>query len=248
MNKDRIDLTAGRLASGGDVYDEVALLFSPTATPDAPAPAGGLLARRVMRTADGETFVLPRYATLIGARVVPYPAGFSPVYTGALTDAERAQLGTPRIELRRNTDTTSYSAATDHPIKIFAPTDPAPPAAGAQNTMGMVTDKLVIELSKANIGVATHYTIFGEGTLLNNVATEGDALGMNRIQGQVFPHADSVEDDQAVFAAPCVIVGLTTTSPIRYDVALVLSYRMPRDAFTSIPEFPPNLEKDLVFT
>jgi hypothetical protein len=240
MNKDRVDLTAERVLSGGAIYDEVALFFSPTATLAAPVPTVGVQSRRVLCTADGEPFVLPRNATLLGARVVPYPAEHNPVYTGALSAAERAALGAPASELCRNTDPVGRAAGTDRPIKIYAPTDPA----GGPNTMGLVTSKLVVALSKENIGVGTHYTIFGEGRINNDQGEVDPLLGMDRNQGDVFPHGNNANEHDAVVKEPCVLVGIARGAQVAYDVAVVLYYRLSRTAFTVPGDFPPNLEDE----
>jgi len=246
MNKDRVDITAQPLIKDEFVYEEVALFFDTPATPAAPVAAN---TRRVLCTSptDKVPFVLPRLATLLGARVVPYPLGHSPLYTGDLTAGERAALGAPSIALRRNTDTVTYAAAGDAPIKIYAPTEVHPGGAPDPDTIGLVTDQLVIDLKQETIGSGTHYAIYGEGAILTNVvdSTETDALSMQRAAGIVYPHGASAILSDAVMNAPCVLVGVQGTDPLRYDVALVLSYRISRDQFTFYGVFPADAKNEV---
>ncbi len=243
MNKDRVDITEQPLIKDEYVYEEVALYFATPATVAAPLANN---TRRVLCTSptDPVPFVLPRLAVLLGARVVPYPPGYSPVYTGDLTDAERAALGAPRLTLRRNTDTAAYAAMGDNPIRIYAPTEVHPGGAGPDpDTIGLVTDKFVIGLNAATIGAGTHYAIYGEGATLTNVGAgqETDDLDMIRaVASVVYPHGTQAQSDAAM-NAPGVVVGVYTEAggrALRYDVAIVLHYRTTRGDFTHYGVFP----------
>ena len=249
MNKDRVDLGVQPLIKDEYVYEEVALYFATPATVGAPIANN---TRRVLCTnpTDKVPFVLPRLAVLLGARVVPYPAGYSPAYTGDLTALERTALGAPRITLKRNTDTAAFAAAADNPIKIYAPTEVHPDGPGPDpDTIGLVTNELVIGLSKETIGAGTHYAIYGEGATLTNVGAgaETDALDMVRsVATVVYPHGTQAQSDAAM-NAPGVIVGVFTNATavaLKYDVALVLHYRTTRGDFTHYGVFPSLDGKD----
>ena len=228
-----------------DVHEEATLLFAPLATPDAPAPAN---ARRVLQLVDGTPFVLPPQAVLVSLRVVPYPADITSVYTGDMLDATRIGLGTPTIEMKRNTDTTTALAVADNPIKIFAQTEPggAPPA--TPDTMGMVTDSLVLTLTKAAIGAGTQLSVHGEGATLTNAAGEADASvgGMGRTQAVVFPHGATATSSDAVLNAPTCLVGVVGARQIKHDVAVVVHYRVTRANYYLVKEpFPPNMREEV---
>jgi hypothetical protein len=216
------------------VYEEATLVFSTVATPAAPVAAG----RRLMQLASGEPFTLPSGAIILSVRCVPYPADATGTYTGALSSAQRAALGTPLITLTRNTDVLSAvpSAGSDHPIKIFAVTEPAP----APATLGLVTDRLVVPLSLSTIGAGTQYRVHGEDSVSNDNGGEADAYGMVRAPGQIFPHGQTLAASDAVTNAPTRIVGFSS-SQVAYDIAVVLNYRISRAAFTLREQFPPDL-------
>ena len=245
MNKDRIDCSGEPIMRESDVHEEATLLFAPLATPDAPALAN---ARRVLRLVDGTPFVLPPRAVLVSLRVVPYPADRTSLYTGDMLDATRIGLGTPTIEMKRNTDTTTALGAADNPIKIFAQTEPggAPPA--TPDTMGMVTDNLVLTLTKAAIGAGTQLSVHGEGATLTNAAGETDATvgGMRRIQSIVYPHGTTAISSDAVLNAPTCLVGIVGAIQVKYDLAVVVHYRMTRADYYLVKEpFPPNMREEV---
>ena len=234
MNKDRIDSRAQPMMKDAYVYEEATLVFSTVATPAAPVAAG----RRLMQLASGEPFTLPSGAIILSVRCVPYPADATGTYTGALSAGQRAALGTPLITLTRNTDVLSAvpNAGGDHPIKIFAVTEPA----GAPATLGLVTNQLVVPLSLDTIGAGTQYRVHGEDSVSNADGGETDAYNMARTPGQIFPHGPSLAASDAVTNAPTRIVGVSA-SQVAYDIAVVLNYRISRAAFSLREQFPPDL-------
>jgi len=241
MNKDRIDCSGERIMRENDVHEEATLFFAPLATPDAPALAN---ARRVLQLVDGTPFVLPPRAVLVSLRVVPYPADRTSVYTGDMLGATRIGLGTPTIEMKRNTDTTTALAGADNPIKIFAQTEPG----GAPDTIGMVTDKLVLTLTMAAIGAGTQLSVHGEGATLTNAAGETDASvgGMTRTQSIVYPHGTTAILSDAVLNAPTCLVGIVGATLVKYDLAVVVHYRMTRAEYYLVKEpFPPNMREEV---
>jgi hypothetical protein len=242
MNKDRVDVSAQRLIKDEYVYDEEPLFFAP-ALAGTPVMSGTASARRVLCTADATPFVLPPGAVITGVRVVPFPAKFNPLYLGDLTAPERAAVENknPKITFTRNTDTATFAAGGDNPIKIFAPTEHA----GAPDTMGTVTDRFVVGLTQSVIGAATHYEVYGEGAIITNIigATETDDLGMVRAPTAIYPHGNNAALSDAVINAPCVLVGVfanTDNSKLAADVALVVRYRVSRTSF-STTIFPPYM-------
>ena len=236
MNKDRIDCSSQPMMKDAYMYEETTLVFSPVATPTASFAPG----RRVLQTPSGEPFTLPSGAIILSVRCVPYPPDATGTYTGALTGAQRIPLGTPTITLRRNTDVVSAVplAAGDNPIKIFAVTE----AAGGPDTLGVVTDRLVVPLSLATIGAGTQYRVHGEDSVINSMGgAETDIYGMIRTPGQVFPHGTNLALSDAVTNVPTRIVGLNTAD-IFYDIAVVINYRVARASFSlASGSFPPDL-------
>jgi hypothetical protein len=242
MNKDRIDNTAQPMMKDSYVYEEATLVFSPLATPASRAVAG----RRVLQTPTGEPFTLPSGAIIQSVRCVPYPADATGTYTGALTPGQRTALGTPTITLTRNTDVVSAvpGAGTDNPIKIFAVTEHGTPGQ-PPDTLGLVTNSLVIPLSLATIGAGTQYRVHGEDSVINNNVggDETDALGMIRAQGRVFPHGPNGPDSDKVTNSATRIVG-TSAVDIFYDIAVVVNYRLARASFSLAESFPPDRRFD----
>lgn len=244
MNKDRIDCSGQPIMRESDVHEEATLLFAPLATPDAPAPAN---ARRVLQLVDGAPFVLPPRAVLVSLRVVPYPADRTSVYTGDMLDATRAALNTPvvpTIEMKRNTDTTTALAGADNPIKIFAQTEPG----ATPDTIGMVTDNLVLTLTKAAIGAGTQLSVHGEGATLTNAAGETDATvgGMQRTQAIVYPHGATATASDAVQNAPTCLVGVVGATQIKHDIAVVVHYRMTRAQYYLVhAQFPVDMKEEV---
>ena len=239
MNKDRIDCSSQPMMKDAYLYDEQTLVFSPVATPTARAASG----RRVLQSPSGEPFTLPSGAIILSVRCVPYPPDATGTYTGALSAGQRTGLGTPLITLTRNTDVVSAAplAAGDNPIKIFAVTE----VAGTPDTLGVVTDRLVVPLSLGTIGAGTQYRVHGEDSVVNNVAgSETDSYGMARNPGQIFPHGTSLQLSDAVTNVPTRIVGLNTVD-IFYDIAVVINYRIARASFSlASGTFPPDRRFD----
>jgi hypothetical protein len=240
MNKDRIDCSSQPMTKDSSIYEEATLVFSPVATPTARAATG----RRVLQTPSGEPFTLPSGAIILSVRCVPYPPDATGTYTGALSVGQRAALATPLITLRRNTDVASAVplASGDNPIKIFAVTE----VVGTPDTLGVVTDSLVIPLSLATIGAGTQYRVHGEDSVINTIVggAETDAYGMTRTPGQIFPHGLLLADSDKVTNVPTRIVGLNT-GDIFYDIAVVINYRIARASFSlASGTFPPDLRFD----
>jgi hypothetical protein len=239
MNKDRIDNSAQPIMKDSYIYEEATLVFSPLATPTARA-----VGRRVLQSPTGEPFTLPSGAVILSVRCVPYPADATGTYTGSLTDVQRGALATPLITLTRNTDVVSAvpAAGSDNPIKIFAVTEVGTPGV-APDTLGLVTNQLVIPLSLATIGAGTQYRVHGEDSVFNATGTETDALNMARTAGRVFPHADSGALSDKVTNAPTRIVGISAVD-IYYDIAVVINYRISRASFSLAESFPPDRRFD----
>lgn len=240
MNKDRIDASSQPMMKDSYLYEEATLVFSPVATPTARAAANG---RRVLQTPAGEPFTLPSGAIILSVRCVPYPPDVTGTYTGALTAGQRIGLGTPLITLRRNTDVVSAVplAAGDNPIKIFAVTE----VAGTPDTLGVVTDRLVVPLSLGAIGAGTQYRVHGEDSVFNSIGSaETDIYGMVRSMGQIFPHGTSLALSDAVTNVPTRIVGFNDAD-VLYDIAVVVNYRIARASFSlASGTFPPDLRFD----
>jgi hypothetical protein len=225
MNKDRIDCSGNPIMRESDIHTEATLLFKPLATPDATVSTG---TRRVLQLVDGTPFILPAGAVIVTIGVMPYPADRTAVYTGDMLDATRIALGTPTITLTRNTDTTAALQAGDNPIKIFAQTEPA----GTPDTMGMVTDKLVITLTRDKIGPGTRFLVHGEEVVKNDwTETDAGAGGMPRTAGDVYPHGANQDASDTVVNSPTCLVGIVGTSAIKYDVAVVIHYRTTRTQY-----------------
>ena len=106
----------------------------------------------------------------------------------------------------------------------------------------------MLTLTKAAIGAGTQLSVHGEGATLTNAAGEADATvgGMRRTQAIVYPHGATATASDAVLNAPTCLVGIVGATQVKYDLAVVVHYRMTRADYYLVKEpFPPNMREEV---